>query len=101
MRFRICIASLVFVMFTYGCGSFVTSDKWNHFAFSASVSSVATVMTSEPVESMAFTVGLGLTKEIIDSLLGSGFQITDLVADVVGAMTGSVAAAGIYMEEFP
>jgi uncharacterized protein YfiM (DUF2279 family) len=88
-------------MFTSGCGSFAASDKWNHFAFSASVSSAATAATSEPVRSVVFTVGLGLLKEIYDGLYGSGFQMWDLAADVAGAVAGSTAAAGICMEECP
>ena len=101
MRFLVCMGSLVFVMFTCGCGFTVTSDKWNHFAFSASISSVATVATSEPVESMAFTVGLGFVKEIYDGWWGSGFQITDFAADLAGAAAGGFVATEICMEEFP
>lgn len=101
MRHCICTGSLVFVMFMCGCGFVVTSDKWNHFAFSASVSSVATVATSEPLESMAFTVGLGLVKEIYDGRWGSGFQIPDLAADVAGAAAGGFVATEICIEEFP
>ncbi len=88
-------------MFTCGCGFVIASDKWNHFAFSASVSSVATASTSEPVESVVFTAGLGLLKEIYDGLHGSGFQVRDLAADVAGAAAGGFVTAGICMEEFP
>lgn len=101
MRSALYTGSLVFVMFTSGCGSFITSDKWNHLAFSASFSSVVTVATSEPAESIAFAFGLGVLKEIYDGLRGSGFQISDLAADMVGATTGGFVAAEIYMEEFP
>ncbi|MCK5131111.1 MAG: hypothetical protein KAR40_03040 [Candidatus Sabulitectum sp.] len=103
MRFTVCIGSLVFVMFTCGCGcgSFVASDKWNHFAFSASFSSIATAVTSEPAESVVFAVGLGLLKEICDGLRGSGFQMWDLVADMAGATAGGFVTAEICMEEFP
>jgi len=88
-------------MFTSGCGSLTASDKWNHFAFSASSASVGTAITGETAESIAFTVGMGLLKEIYDSLLGSGFQVSDLAADVAGAAAGGFTAAEICMEEFP
>ncbi|MCK5786178.1 MAG: hypothetical protein KAH54_06435 [Candidatus Sabulitectum sp.] len=88
-------------MFTCGCGFLVAEDKWNHFAFSASITSVATAATCEPVESVAVTLGLGLLKEIYDSWRGSGFQLTDLAADLAGAATGGFITAGICMEEFP
>ncbi|MCD4708735.1 MAG: hypothetical protein K8S62_13460 [Candidatus Sabulitectum sp.] len=95
------MGSFVFVMFTCGCGFHIASDAWNHFAFSASVASVATAATCEPAESMVFTVGLGLLKEIYDGCRGTGFQISDLAADVAGAAAGGFVAAEIYMEEFP
>jgi len=97
----VCTSSLVFVMFTCGCGSIVASDKWNHFAFSASFSSVATAATSEPEKSMVITAGFGLLKEIYDGLCGSGFQPWDLAADMAGAAAGGFVAVGICMEEFP
>ena len=92
---------LLFVMFTSGCGIHFASDKWNHFAFSASMSSVATVSTGEPVESIALVVGLGLIKEIYDSWRGTGLNVLDLTADLVGATLGGYAATEIYREEFP
>ncbi len=101
MRQIINTGLLVFIMFTVGCGSFITSDKWNHFAFSASISSVATVSTARPVEALVFTIGLGFIKEVYDGLWGSGFQIWDLAADMAGAGAGGYASAKIYMEEFP
>ncbi len=101
MRFIVCLSSLVFVMFTCGCASIAVSDKWNHFAFSASFSSVATVATSEPEKSVLTAVGLGLFKEIYDGLHGSGFDIGDLAADMAGATAGGLVTAGICMEEFP
>jgi len=79
----------------------MSSDEWNHFAFSASISSVSTVSTSKPVESIAVSAGIGLLKEVYDSLFGSGFQTGDLAADVAGAAVGGFAAAGIYMGGFP
>jgi uncharacterized protein YfiM (DUF2279 family) len=88
-------------MFTEGCASFTSSDKWNHFAFSASAASVCTAATREPVESVAFTVGLGLLKEFYDGWRGSGFQVLDLVADMAGAAAGGFTAAEISIEEFP
>ena len=96
-----CMSSLVFVMFTCGCASIAASDKWNHFAFSASFSSVATAASSEPVKSMVITAGFGLLKEIYDGLRGSGFQLGDLAADIAGATAGGFVTAGICMEEFP
>ncbi|GEM_PF-1401262 len=101
MKHAVCICSVAFVMFSSGCGSFTASDKWNHFAFSASFSSVAVAASSEPAGSAAFTVGLGLLKEVYDGLYGSGFQIWDLAADVAGAVTGSAVAHEICMEENP
>ena len=93
--------ALLFVMFSAGCGIHVASDKWNHFAFSASMSSVTTVATDQTLESIALITGLGLLKEIYDGWRGTGFQILDLTADLVGATTGGFAAAEIYREEFP
>ena len=101
MIYRVCTGLLVFVMFTCGCGCLTASDKWNHIAFSASLSSVTAAASSKPLEAVAFTVGLGLIKEIYDGLLGSGFDFGDLAADVAGAGAGGFAAAEICMEECP
>ncbi len=98
---RICTGSLVFVMFTCGCGCLTASDKWNHLAFSASLSSVTAAASSKPLEAVAMTVGLGMIKEIYDGLFGSGFDFGDLAADIAGSVAGGFAAAGICMEEFP
>ena len=98
---RICTGSLVFIMFTCGCGCLTSSDKWNHIAFSASLSSVTVAASSKPVEAVTLTVGLGLIKEIYDGLRGSGFDFGDLAADIAGAVAGGIATAEICMEEFP
>ena len=79
----------------------MTADKWNHFAFSASMASVGTAASSRPYESMGITFGLGLLKEIYDHARGAGFQTEDLVADFAGALLGGAAAADICMEDFP
>ena len=101
MRLSVCIAFSFFVMFLSGCGSLMSSDGWNHFAFSASISSVGTAVTSEPVQSIGITAGLGLLKEIHDLFRGTGFQACDLAADIAGAVAGGFVAAEICMEEFP
>jgi uncharacterized protein YfiM (DUF2279 family) len=88
-------------MFLSGCGTFISSDKWNHFAFSASTASICTASTSKPVESISFTLGIGLLKEIYDGWFGSGFETGDLAADLAGAALGGLTTAGICMEEFP
>lgn len=101
MRYRICAAACLFVMFLSGCGTVLSPDEWNHFAFSASVASAGTAASSRPVESVGLTMGLGLLKEIYDQLYGTGFQTGDVLADLAGAVTGGYVTAEICMEEYP
>ena len=100
MRYSVCMGAVLFVMFHSGCGAVMSSDEWNHFAFSASFSSVAAAATSRPAESIGISFGIGLLKEIYDQVHGSGFQSGDLCADLAGSVLGGVAAE-ICMEEFP
>ena len=101
MRLSVCAAVFVFVMFLSGCGTVMSPDEWNHFAFSASISSAGTAATSKPAESIGISFGVGLLKEIYDQVCGSGFQTGDLFADFAGSVVGGFAAAEICMEEFP
>ena len=101
MKISVCMGACLFVMFLSGCGAVMSSDEWNHFAFSASMSSVATAASSRPAESIGISFGLGLLKEIYDEVRGSGFQTGDLFADFAGSVLGGFAAAEICMEEFP
>ncbi len=101
MRFSLCVAPVLFVMFLSGCGAVMQSDGWNHFAFSASAASLGTAATSRPLESAGVTAGLGFLKELYDQWRGGGFQASDLLADMAGALLGGYAAAEICMEDFP
>lgn len=101
MRLSPCVIPVLFVMFLSGCGAVMPSDGWNHFAFSASVASLGTAATSRPLESAGVTVGLGLVKEMYDQWRGGGFEASDLLADIAGALLGGYAAAEICMEDFP
>lgn len=101
MRYSVCTGVCVFVMFLSGCGTVMSPDVLNHFAFSASMSSVGTAATSDPAVSMGVTFGIGLLKEVYDQMRGNGFQTRDLLADLAGTIAGGYAAAEICMEEFP
>ena len=79
-------------------------DNLNHFAFSASLSSIGIVEQDgdNVAEITCFVVGLGLMKEIYDSIYGTGFDTSDLIFDFAGASTGAfVTAKMINREEFP
>lgn len=100
MRRNGCICAGLFVMFLSGCSAVVSDDELNHFTFSAAVASASTAAGLAPVESVCLTAGLGLLKEIYDSRFGTGFSTSDLAADVIGAIAGTLAA-DICMEDNP
>jgi len=87
-------------MFLSGCSTVAATDRLNHFAFSAAVSSAGAAAGLEPFEALCAAAGLGLLKEIYDGCCGTGFSADDLAADVAGAVAG-VLAAEICMEEIP
>jgi hypothetical protein len=101
LRGAACILFAVLVMFSCGCGKVAAPDRWNHFSFSAAAASVCTATTSKPSQSVCAVAALGLLKEIYDGLYGTGFDLTDLAAGVLGSTAGGFAAASICMEEFP
>ena len=79
-------------------------DTLNHFAFSASLTSigVAEHKGDNVAEIGCFVVGLGLMKEIYDSIYGTGFDTSDLISDFAGAGVGAfVTAKMINREELP
>ena len=74
-------------------------DKQLHFAGSAGMSAVASVIFQAPKDNLTpflLALSIGLAKEISDSLRkgGSGFSRNDLLADSLGAYAGSVAGNG-------
>ncbi|HOP26188.1 MAG TPA: hypothetical protein PK991_05280 [Candidatus Sabulitectum sp.] len=101
MTLRICTASLLLVMFLSGCAAVNSMDGWNHFAFSAAVSSVGTAASSKPVGAAGVTFALGLAKETYDHFRGTGFSWKDLLFDLSGSLAGGYAAGEICMEDFP
>lgn len=92
-----------FLLFS-GCSISFAPDTLNHFAFSASLTSVGIIEQDgdNVAETTCFVVGLGLMKEIYDSIWGTGFDTSDLISDFAGAGTGAfVTAKMINREEFP
>ena len=82
----------------------LTPDNLNHFAFSASLTSIGVIEQegNNVAETTCFVVGLGLMKEIYDSIYGTGFDTSDLIFDFAGASAGAfVTAKMINREEFP
>ena len=95
---------LLSLILSSGCSISFAPDTLNHFAFSASLTSVGVIeQEGENVaEATCFVVGLGLMKEIYDSIWGTGFDTSDLISDFAGACTGAfVTAKMINREEFP
>ncbi len=87
-----------------GCAISLAPDNLNHFAFSASLTSIGVIEQggNNVAETTCFVVGLGLMKEIYDSIYGTGFDTSDLIFNFAGASTGAfVTAKMINREEFP
>lgn len=72
--------------------SWTGEDKALHFAGSATLATVVTVVSASPQVGFWSAVAVGVTKELIDRRRpGGDASLRDLAADVAGAYLGSQA----------
>lgn len=73
------------------------ADKLSHFTLSLLVYLISTALSSLPI-GIAFTLVGGIGKEVYDMLAknGTGWSWMDLLADVLGVVTGAALMCNLH-----
>jgi uncharacterized protein YfiM (DUF2279 family) len=80
------------LIFNTACCLRVPDDRWSHGVFSAAAAGAFSATMEDGCKGAAAAVGLGLLKEFLDALGGSGFCFGDLAADLAGSAAGAAGA---------
>ncbi len=74
------------------CSFRVPDDRWSHCVFSAAAAGAFSASLEDGYKGAAAAAGMGLLKEFLDALGGSGFSFGDLAADLAGSAVGAAGA---------